>query len=74
MGKYTDIVVGLLLIVIAIALLALWPNVFFWPMVTLIEGAIAPAVAFIGIIFLMIGISESEEVAPIVEEKKKKKK
>lgn len=53
-----NLVLGLILILVALSLLAVWPGVFFWPMIALIEGAIAPVVAFIGLVFLMIGVDE----------------
>lgn len=52
---YTNTIIGAVLIAVALALLGLWPDVFFWPMVTIIAGAVAPVLAVVGLAFLLFG-------------------
>ena len=60
MGKYLNVLGGIVLIVAAIGMLALNPmGVKFWDsFVTLIVGAIPPMLGMIGLILLFIGLEE----------------
>lgn len=62
-----NMAIGFVLFVVAVALAYYWPNIFFWPMVSLIEGAIVPFLVFLGLIFFLIGWDEL--TAPKFEEK-----
>ena len=81
MGKYLNVLGGIVLIVAAIGMLALNPmGVQFWnAFVTLIVGAIPPMFGMIGLILLFIGLEEmksesaaasmpAEPVAPAIPE------
>ena len=78
MGKYVNVLGGIVLIVAAIGMLALNPmGIQFWnAFMTLIVGAIPPMFGMIGLILLFIGLEEmksettssmpAEPVAPAV--------
>ena len=77
MGAWKNIVIGIIGIVIAVGLLYVWPDIFFWPMVELIKGGIVPMIAFFALIFLLVGIDElkaEEELRKIEEEEKKERR
>jgi protein-S-isoprenylcysteine O-methyltransferase Ste14 len=78
-----NLIIGIILAIVAIALLfALPADWFLNPTIELIKGAIVPAIAFFALIFLLIGwdelqaqkIEEKVEEETKEEEKKPKKK
>jgi len=75
-----NLVIGIVLVIVALALLFLAPaDLFLNPTIELIKGAIVPVIAFFALIFLLIGWDELqapkiEEEAEIKEVKEKKKK
>ena len=69
-----NLIVGIVLILIAAGLAYNWQGTFFWTMVALIEGAIVPFIAFVGLVFILIGLDDIKSPVPAVEEKPEPKK